>query len=207
MGAVKFEFDDDFDAGGAGRMRKKQLSQAEIDALRADAYLEGAKSAEARAVAACAAALGQVAAAVMTALEQLDAEGRKVRMEAAQIALVAGRALAGAALARFPEDEVLRAVDSAMARVPGEPALTVRVPQSIHAALEPRVAALAQERGFTGRILLRANAELAGADCRIEWNEGGAERSAKAITAEIEDILARAAASLTDGASPGSDSA
>ena len=43
--------------------------------------------------------------------------------------------------------------------------------------LEPRLAEIAHEEGYDGRVMIAADPAMTGADCRIEWRGGGAERS------------------------------
>jgi flagellar assembly protein FliH len=68
-----------------------------------------------------------------------------------------------------------------------EPRITLRAAPDVVEALAPRVDSIAHEEGYDGRVLLAADPAMRGADCRIEWRGGGAERS----EAVIEEALSR----------------
>ncbi len=53
-------------------------------------------------------------------------------------------------------------------------------------ALASRIPDIAHEEAFDGRVQASADPHLKGADCRIEWRGGGAER----LTHTIEEALA-----------------
>ena len=59
----------------------------------------------------------------------------------------------------------------------GEPRIILRAAPAVTEVLEPRLAEIAHEEGYEGRVLIAADPAMTGADCRIEWRGGGAERS------------------------------
>jgi flagellar assembly protein FliH len=58
-------------------------------------------------------------------------------------------------------------------------------------ALSPRIAEIAHDEGFDGRVQISSDATIKGADCRVEWRGGGAERAEAAIEAALDDLMAR----------------
>jgi len=58
-------------------------------------------------------------------------------------------------------------------------------------ALQPRIAEIAQEEGYEGRVQISADPNIRGADCRIEWRGGGAERSEAALEAALAELISR----------------
>src|SRR6187402_40316 len=111
--SVKFTFDTDFDdraAELAEARARKSLSTEEIETLKRDAREEGRKHADILATQAVAASIGQVAAAMLAAIEAMDGEVERVRAEAAGLALAAAKKLAGAALNHAPEAEIAEAL-------------------------------------------------------------------------------------------------
>jgi flagellar assembly protein FliH len=189
----KFTFDTEFHAGGdkiapaAQARQKKTLTQGEIDVLRQDARAEGENNAAARNGQAVERNIAALTIAIRAALEAGRAEIETVRAESATIALAAARKLAAIAIAALPQGDVEAALREAMHQAIGEPRLTLRAAPHIAELLEPRLTALSHEEGYDGRVLLTADPHLEGADCRIEWRGGGAERSLE----KIEDALAR----------------
>ena len=79
----------------------------------------------------------------------------------------------------------------AMHQAIGEPRITLRAAPDVVAALESRVADIAHEEGYDGRVMMAADPAIAGADCRIEWRGGGSERSEAAIEAALDALIAR----------------
>jgi flagellar assembly protein FliH len=201
--AVKFTFDTHFDDGHkpkAETRSRKSYSADEIDAIRKEARDEGKNDGDVRAAQAVAASVGQVAAAVMAAIQAMDGEVEAIRAEAAELALVAARTLAGAALAAAPEAEIAEVLRLALHQAVGEPRVVVKTTPKLAAAIEERAAALAAEQGFEGRVQFLPDPSLGDADCRIEWRDGGIERAHKAIDNALAELIARRFA----GADPGS---
>ena len=75
-----------------------------------------------------------------------------------------------------------------------EPRLVVYTPAEHLDALKSRVDALSSTKGFEGRVVLIGEDGMKPGDCRVEWADGGMERSSAAIWAEIEAALDRALA-------------
>jgi flagellar assembly protein FliH len=190
--ARKFTFDTEFRGGEdrrseAARTRQKQtLTVEELEQLQADARAQGAEHANARAAEAVERSLAALTIAVRAALDTSHAEIEAVRDEAARLALAMARKIAPAALAALPAGDVEAALRQAMHQAIGEPRITLRAAPAVIAALAPRLADIAHEEGYEGRVLAAEDPAMHGADCRIEWRGGGAERS----EAVIEEALA-----------------
>ncbi len=197
MAAVKFTFDTVFSgsadvASDAARARKRHtMTQAEVEAMRAEAHNAGLKSGEVRALEAIAAGTNDVVGAIREALARAAGEIESLRAHATEVALAVARKLARQALASFPAEEVERCLREAMHQAIGEPRLVLKAAPDVAEALKPRIADIAHEEGFDGRIQIAADPTLAGADCRIEWRGGGAERTEAALEAALGDLIAR----------------
>ncbi|HEX4294926.1 MAG TPA: hypothetical protein VHZ29_12395 [Rhizomicrobium sp.] len=194
---AKFKFDTEFRDSGdhvsmAARARaKKALTQDEIDQMCAKSRAEGMKSGEARALEAVAASTAEMVQALRRALESSHREIEKVRQEAAQIAFAAARRLAPMALDALPSADVELALREAIHQAIGEPRIVLRANARVIEALNPRIAEIAHEEGYEGRIIASADPAIKGADCRIEWRGAGAERSQAAIEQALGDLIAR----------------
>ena len=192
-----FKFDTEFTSDGervslAARARaKKSLSADEIDMMCAKARSEGAKSGEARALETVAQATRDAADALRRALTTSHAEIEQVREEAAGIAFAVARKLAALALEALPTADVEQALREAIHQAIGEPRIVLRASQRVVEALGERVAEIAHEEGFEGRVIIFADPAIKGADCRIEWRGGGAERSEAAIDQALAELIAR----------------
>lgn len=67
-----------------------------------------------------------------------------------------------------------------------EPRIVVRVHATQMEELRDKMDQLAAKGGFSGDIILLADDEMTEADCRVEWADGGAEKSTADTWAEIE---------------------
>jgi len=68
-------------------------------------------------------------------------------------------------------------------------AVTVRVPEALAPEIGDRIEAIVQRTGFGEGFKLTGDPDLEPADCRIDWNDGGAARNAATLMAEIDDIV------------------
>jgi flagellar assembly protein FliH len=197
MNATKFTFDTEFRQehdvlSNAARLRqKKSYSHDEIDALCAKARAEGIKAGQVRATEAVAAGTIEAAAAVKVALARISAEIEEVRGHAAQLALAAARKLARTAISALPHAEVEDALRAAMHQAIGEPRILLRVSPAVAETLSTHIADIAHEEGFDGRVQISPDPAISGADCRIEWRGGGAERIEEALEANLNAIISR----------------
>ncbi|HEY4124825.1 MAG TPA: FliH/SctL family protein [Rhizomicrobium sp.] len=195
--ATKFTFDTVFSAkdtvaSDAAKARQKTaMTQSEIDAIRAEARAEGVNAGEVRAAEAVAAAASEAAGALRMVLQRSHADIEQVRAEAAKLALVAARTLARSALDALPFSEVEAVLRESLHQAIGEPRVVLRANPKVAEALQPRIAEIAHEEGYEGRVQISADPNIRGADCRIEWRGGGAERSEAALEAALAELIAR----------------
>jgi flagellar assembly protein FliH len=191
----KFTFDTEFHAGGerrtaeAERRQKKTLTVEEIETLAAAARAEGRNNAAAAQAEATERTIAALTIAVRAAADQIHAEIETVRAQAAAIALAAARRLAPAAIAAQPLADVEAALREAMHQAIGEPRLVLRANPAIAELVAPRLETIAHEEGYDGRVLVSADPHFSGADCRIEWRGGGAERSFETIEAALAHLI------------------
>lgn len=190
---TRFTFDTVFSngRGDTSSRQRKTYTEADIEAARAEAHAEAMRSGEMRAMESIAAGAHETANAVRAAIHTADAQIERVRSEAATIAIALARKLACAAMSAFPAVEVETALRQAMHQALGEPRIVLHARPEIVEALQGRIPEIAHEEGYDGRVQVAADASLRGADCRIEWRGGGAERAGEAIDASLTAIVAR----------------
>lgn len=70
--------------------------------------------------------------------------------------------------------------------------LVIRVADSALDSVQAQIDALAADAGYPGKLVLLAEAEFGPSDVRIEWANGGAERNAAVILAQIEHAIEQA---------------
>jgi flagellar assembly protein FliH len=193
----KFTFDTEFQGekdrpSEAARGRQRQtLTMDEIERLQAEAHIAGADNAQARATESVERSLAALTIAIRAALDTSHAEIEALRDEAARLALAMARKIAPAALAALPAGDVENALRQAMHQAIGEPRITLRAAPAVVEALEPRLTDIAHEEGYEGRLMIAADPAMTGADCRIEWRGGGAERSEAVIEEALTALITR----------------
>jgi len=196
---AKFLFDADFSAGAAARAAQATVSNAEHEAALAEAeargYRNGISATEGReradAERRLAEAFDRIAAGLDQVGQRLKAVEDKFEAEAVEVALAVGRKLAPALIAREPLAEITELADTCFRELIAAPHLVVRVNGSIYAATKERLEELAQARGFEGRLVIMAEAEIAPGDCRIEWADGGLKRERAATETAIAEAVER----------------
>jgi flagellar assembly protein FliH len=193
----RFTFDTEFQGAkdhpseAARGRQKKTLTAEELDRIQAEAHAAGADNANARAAEALERSVAALTIAIRAALDTSHAEVEAVRNEAARLALAMARKIAPAALAALPAGDVENALRQAMHQAIGEPRITLRAAPAVVEALEARLADIAHEEGYEGRVLAAADPAMRGADCRIEWRGGGAERSEAVIEEALTALITR----------------
>ena len=193
--AVKFTFDTDFDTGGgdphADARARKSYTLDEIETLKREAREEGRRDGDVRATQAVAASISQVAAAVLSAIQAMDAEIEIIRSEAAALAVAAAKSLAGKALSLNPEPEIAEALHAALHQAIGEARVVVKTSPVLADRIQERANEIALQEGYEGRMQFVADGALRNADCRIEWRGGGIERAQATIEQALDDLVAR----------------
>ena len=194
--ATKFTFDTEF-AGSenrptpAARARQKQtLTNEEVEILQARARSEGESAAAVRATQALDRTVAALTIAVRAALDTSHAEIEAVRAEACELALAMAKRIAPAALAALPAGDVEIALRQAMHQAIGEPRITLRAAPVVIETLQARLDDIAHEEGYDGRVMIAADSAMTGADCRIEWRGGGAERREAVIEEALTALIA-----------------
>jgi flagellar assembly protein FliH len=102
---------------------------------------------------------------------------------------------------RFALGEIEGLVRRCMEELFEEPRIVIRLPLDLLEPLQQRLDSLSRRSGFAGTVTLFADETLQGADCRIEWADGGAERDAKKLWREIDAHIKRALAPILAQAS------
>jgi flagellar assembly protein FliH len=194
--AKKFTFDTEF-AGSEDRMaptararQKQTLTTEELESLQATARQQGESQAAVLAAQSLDRTIAALTIAVRAALDTSHAEIEALRAEAAHLALAMARRIAPAALAALPAGDVEDALRQAMHQAIAEPRITLCAAPIVVEALQARIEAIAHEEGYDGRVMLAADPAMTGADCRIEWRGGGAERNEQAIEEALSALIA-----------------
>jgi flagellar assembly protein FliH len=166
----------------------EEAAQAER-AAHARGVQEGRLQAEAQVQARLADAMTRLALAAAGLLAAADAREAEREAQAAEVALLIARKVAGDALAADPLAGIAEVARSALQHLRGVPHLVVRVHDSLVEEAEALVTRLARERGYDGRLVVLGDPDTLPGDARIEWADGGVVRERAQIEAAVAGAL------------------
>ena len=191
----KYVFETEFAPDGEiMRDAPKRITSEDIEAQSALAYQKGKRDALALAEHEAAGALQALADASSAILTRLDAESSAMRVEAAHVAIVAARKIAGAALEAFGVERAAAAVEAAMDSLRHQPRLVVKLPPDAVETLRPRIAAMCEAHAYAGAILVRAEPGLRAGEVSIDWSDGVVTLSPADAETRINTLLSAALA-------------
>lgn len=197
--AFETEFAPDGEILSAPDRPRTSFSLEEAKALELEAYARGRDDALALAEREAAAALTALAHAAQGIVRVLHAEAMTLRREAATLAMASAKAVAAAAVARFPEADVLAAIDQALAAQRAAPRLNLRLPSGLKERLAARIEDFAAQHDFLGAIQIVEDENLPPGAMRLAWGEGAIVRDPQEAFAAIEHIVAQALAAAQEG--------
>lgn len=174
------------------------ISEEELAVARALAFDEGRAAGRAEAGRSVentlAATLDEIADGVSRTLADLDRELGALRVDVARLAVAVAGKLSSRLLARAPLAEVEALIAECLAEHHEEPRIVVRLAEELLDSLRARLDPLVARQGFAGRVILIGEPGFVGADCRIEWPDGGVERRTAVIEAAVAAAVGRFAA-------------
>lgn len=174
----KFAFDTEFDAGGQvayAAPRPKRLFPAdEVEQIRAAAHAEGERAALASIAAQQANALSQIAAACAQALPRLAEVAHTHRLGSAELSLACARAIADAALDRFPEAPVHTALEALAREIDAQPRLVVTADPALAEGLRETLEATARNMGFEGAVIIKTDGAYGPHAFTLDFGDGQA---------------------------------
>lgn len=189
----KFVFETEFGTDGSvvrtGDTFRQSYSRTEMDTLTAAAFEKGKNEETARANAMMADATRRIADAMQVIVGSLRDEAVALRTEAVDMALSCARKVANAAIAEYPEEEVVAALEEAMTVLRDSPRLMVGVSADLQEQMQARIGQLADSFGYGAAVVVRADNNVRPGDARIVWGDGS-------ITIDRDDALNRLEAAL-----------
>jgi flagellar assembly protein FliH len=189
---AKFLFDNDF---GPAKKEKSSVTLAEHGARLADAetigYRKGFAAAKAETEQHAAVALQRIAAALEALNRGLGAVETRLETEAVEVAVAVARKLVPELMAREPFAEISALATDCFHHLVAAPHVVVRVNEWLHQGARDELERITHASGFTGRLVVLAEPDIAVGDCRIEWADGGVKRDQVATEAVIDEAVAR----------------
>ena len=195
----KFDFETEFAADGSvlrgWDAEKKFYSPDEVEAEKALAYADGMMDESAKAERAAAEALQATAEQTKVLLGHLVQRSVELRQEAVGLGVAAAAKIAEHALTRFPEENVLAAVNDVMAMMRGDPRLVVRVAPELAETVTPMLEQMAEQVGHTGQVIVRPAPGASAAEVTLEWGDGVMGVSPDETAIKIQEAIERHMAS------------
>ena len=199
----KFSFDTEFAPDGTivrdGSQTARRFNSDEVETARQAAYAQGRDDALAAAERASAQALADLAARTAALLQTLDVQAQAMRAQATQLALVAARKIADAALDAFGHERVMAAIETAMENLRHSPRLIVRIAPDAAETLRPRIAEMAAAHQYPNAVIVRAEAGLQGPAVTIDWGDGVVTLDPNEIAARIDAQISSALLGAAQG--------
>jgi len=198
MGATaKYLFDQDFAPGaqaGEKPIAPSQhvilLAEAESKGFR-DGFAAAEKEGHSVAARRTAAAFEQIGDALDRLARGLVEVEMRIEREAIELACAVGRKLAPELVEREPLAEISALAATCFKQIVHAPHVVLRVNDQLHQAAKTKLEEVARHRGFEGRLVVIAEAEIAPGDCKIEWADGGVVRDVASTDLAIANAVGR----------------
>lgn len=189
----KFLFQTAFETPG-GRTARPQppaISPERLDEARAEGFAAGHADARQASEALAADALRGIADGFASLQAAHAAALHRIEIDSCRLAHAVASKLAASLMRAHPLAEIETMMAQVLRERFDEPRVVLRAAEPVVEALKERVAALAAEAGYQGSVVLLTDERLSGADCRLEWADGGAARDHKQLAATIDGIVER----------------
>lgn len=197
-GLEKFTFDTEFDAAGgvayAAPRPKRMFPAEEVEQIRAQALAEGQAQAMAGIAAQQAQALSMIQAACAQALPKLAEVAHEHRTGSTVLALACARAIADAALDRFPEAPVQAALAALAREIEAQPRLVVTAEPDLAEALQGMLDGAARAVGFEGAIVVKPEPGFGRHAFTLDFGDGAATFDPAAAALRVTEALEAALA-------------
>ena len=201
MGApAKFLFDHDFSTESGRDYAYGGADSADrIAAAEARGYRNGFEAGQREAAVANerrnVQALGDIGDALNLIAARFAGIETRMETEAVDVAVAVARKLTGELLANEPLAAVTALVSDCFRHLVAIPHIVVRINDAFYDAAHIEIEQLAKQSGFQGRLVILAEPDIAGGDCKIEWADGGVVLERAATEAKITELVGRYMAS------------
>ncbi len=210
MGApAKFMFDMDFAAPAATKERPATNAEIaeRIAEAEARAYREGFDAAQREAKAESdrrsALAFEEIGISIRQIASGFGTIENRMETEAVDVAVAVARKLCQELMSAEPLTEVMALVSDCFRHLTSTPHLAIRINDSLYETAKEQIETLARRSGFEGRLVILSEPDIAVADCKIEWADGGCVLDRAAIEAKIDELVGRYIATRNQAGSTG----
>ncbi len=113
------------------------------------------------------------------------------KQAASDIALAIARKIVPDFVRKHGMQEMLAAIESSVSEMVNEPRMVLRISEAQFDDISREINGLTARVGYGGKMIILADNTLAANDCRLEWADGGMERSINLVWSEIERQMHR----------------
>jgi flagellar assembly protein FliH len=211
---VKFDFGETFDSlvdDGFGSTEDKERvwSEEEVELERAEALRVGVERGRAEALAGIEQKIldanGTIAEETRRLVDKLAEITSDNEQQAGSLAMAVGRKIGSELLLQHRDLQIETLVTEALSLLPREPHVVIRLNDALVDGFRLRFEAIAEEQGFTGKLIILGEPDFDSADCQIEWAEGGIRRDVARLDAELDEIVHRHLRTPTEELAPETD--
>jgi flagellar assembly protein FliH len=190
MNAQRFSFETEFTPAGEvlGGPNRKFLSREEADRLAAKALADGEAKARQTAEVKGFASVDRIVAHLSPVSAQLAQLADALRRQAAELALIAAKRIAGNALDQAGEKAAADAISQAVRLLKNNPVVVVTLAAESLPEVERRMEQL-RRQGSGAALSFVADPNAKPGDWRIEWAEGSIGFSREQVEATIDAIV------------------
>lgn len=192
----KFMFERSFDASASGRPPERKpvtLKPEQYDAFKKECYdagfAAGHKAGLDEQVSHLMAMLNQIGNKIDQVVGHIQSIHKSAEHNTRHLAMTIVKKFLPDLTARNGLQEVEALLSAAVAEMVHEPRLVVRVHESQFDVINEKINAITEQKAYTGKVVVMADAEVATGDCRVEWADGGMERNTAATLATLEKIV------------------
>jgi flagellar assembly protein FliH len=191
---TKFTFETIFDQSGevvseAPKPQKRSYLPKEVEKIRTQAMQEGTRSAQAMADQAIASSLKQMSAVIESLFNILEQEVEVVKSEAAQLAYAIGSKIGGKLIDEAPTQALEELIEECLGNLRSEPHVHIQVHPDNADILATRIGETIAGRSFEGKLHITPSDGLGETDVKIEWANGGIEKSQSGVIEAITKIV------------------
>jgi len=186
----RFAFEAEFTPSGdvVGGPARKFVPREEADQLAAKALAEGEARARQTAEVKGFASVDRIVAHLSPVSAQLAQLADALRREAAELAIIAARKIAGAALDQAGDKAAAEAIAEAVRLLRNNPLIVVSLAPESLPEVERRVEQL-RRQGQMAHISFVANPAAKPGDWHVEWAEGSVGFSREQVEAAVEAVI------------------
>ncbi len=169
----KFIFETNFDDPSVLPVDDKK--NAALEQIKSQAFAEGQQSA----LQSIEMQTADICAHISKYLQQIAAQYEEIQSAVTQkslaVVLYSLQKLMPDILNEHAEEQIESAVRETLKIALDIPKLSIRVPETAFASVEPKLKSILEQSGFAGKAAIAADPGLKMGDCRIDWGNGGVE--------------------------------